>query len=463
MADTKALLTHIDDQLDVARERLFDWLRISSISAQPDHAVACRRAAEWLKGELAGLGFAASVQETAGGHPVTLGHLPGPSGAPHLLFYGHYDVQPPDPLDLWTSPPFEPILADGPRGKRIVARGAVDDKGQTMLWLEAFRAYRALAGGLPVGVTVLVEGEEEIGSPRLPAFLDAHRRELQADVAVIADTGMWDIATPAITTRLRGSTYVEVKLRVAARDLHSGLFGGSAQNAANILAKALGQLHDEEGRIQVPGFYDSVKPLSRELLASWEALNFDEAAFLGRMGLRTPAGEKGREALDRLWARPTADITGMWSGYTGAGAKTVIPAEASAKVSFRLVPGQDPSAVVEAFRRFILERLPSEGEASFNVMFKGKGLEIPSDSRWVRAASAALAAEYGRAPILMGSGASIPVVEMLKDTLGLDSLLVGFGLDDDQVHSPNEKFEMTCFHQGQRAYVRLLAEIAASR
>ena len=306
MADTKALLTHIDDQLDVARERLFDWLRISSISAQPDHAGDCRRAAEWLKGELAGLGFAASVQETAGGHPVTLGHLPGPSGAPHLLFYGHYDVQPPDPLDLWTSPPFEPILADGPRGKRIVARGAVDDKGQTMLWLEAFRAYRALAGGLPVGVTVLVEGEEEIGSPRLPAFLDAHRKELQADVAVIADTGMWDIATPAITTRLRGSTYVEVKLRVAARDLHSGLFGGSAQNAANILAKALGQLHDEEGRIQVPGFYDSVKPLSRELLASWEALNFDEAAFLGRMGLRTPAGEKGREALDRLWARPTA-------------------------------------------------------------------------------------------------------------------------------------------------------------
>jgi acetylornithine deacetylase/succinyl-diaminopimelate desuccinylase-like protein len=222
-------------------------------------------------------------------------------------------------------------------------------------------------------------------------------------------------------------------------------------------------LHDEEGQIQIPGFYDGVEPLSRELLASWEALNFDEAAFLGRMGLRTPAGEKGRYALDRLWGRPTADITGMWSGYTGPGAKTVIPAEASAKVSFRLVPRQDPAAVVEAFRRFILERLPPEGEASFDVMFKGRGLEIPSESRWVRAASAALAAEYGRAPVLMGCGASIPVVEMLKDTLDLDSLLVGFGLDDDQVHSPNEKFEMTCFHRGQRAYVRLLAEIAASR
>ena len=272
---------------------------------------------------------------------MTLAHFPGPSGAPHLLFYGHYDVQPPEPLDLWTSPPFEPLLVDGPHGKRIVARGAVDDKGQTMLWLEAFRAYRALAGGLPVGVTVLVEGEEEIGSPRLPAFLDAHRKELQADVAVIADTGMWDIATPAITTRLRGSTYVEVKLRVAARDLHSGLFGGSAQNAANILAKALGQLHDQEGRIQIPGFYDGVKPLSRELLASWEALNFDEAAFLGRMGLRTPAGEKGsirpRSALgpsDRRYHRHVERLHRPWrqDRHSGRGeCKSLFPPRAGAR------------------------------------------------------------------------------------------------------------------------------------
>ena len=275
---------------------------------------------------------------------------------------------------MWTSPPFEPVLADGPRGKRIVARGAVDDKGQTMLWLEALRAYRT-HGDLPVGVTVLVEGEEEIGSPRLPAFLEAHFKDLKADVAVIADTGMWDVATPAITTRLRGSTYVEVRLRVAERDLHSGLFGGSAQNAANILATVLGQMHDEQGRIRIPGFYDGVKPLSPELLASWEALHFDEGAFLGRMGLRTPAGEKGRTALDRLWGRPTVDITGIWSGYTGTGAKTVIPAEANAKVSFRLVPGQDPAAVIEGFRRFILERLPPEAQASFDVMFKGRGLK----------------------------------------------------------------------------------------
>jgi acetylornithine deacetylase/succinyl-diaminopimelate desuccinylase-like protein len=460
MTDTAALLDVIDRGLDAARERLFAWLRIPSISAQPEHAGDCRRAAGWLRDELAALGFSASVRETAG-HPVVLAHHPGPGGdAPHLLFYGHYDVQPIDPLALWTSPPFEPALVEGPHGKRVVARGAVDDKGQTMLWLEAFRAYHAVTGGLPVRVTVLVEGEEEVGSPHLSEYLAANRDALRADVVVISDTGMWDIATPAITMRLRGSTYVELGLRVAERDLHSGLFGGSAQNAANVMARVLGQLHDADGRVQVPDFYDGVTPLPAELLASWDRLNFDEAAFLGRMGLRTPAGERGRSALERLWGRPTADVTGVWSGYTGPGAKTVIPAEAHAKVSFRLVPGQDPAAVLDGFRRFVEARLPPEAKASYDVMFQGRGLEIPGDSRWVRSAVAALQAEYGRPPVMMGSGGSIPVVEMMKNVLGLDSLLVGFGLDDDQVHSPNEKFEMTCFHKGQRAHVRLLAELA---
>jgi acetylornithine deacetylase/succinyl-diaminopimelate desuccinylase-like protein len=463
MTDVDALLGLIDRELDAARERLFAWLRIPSISAEPAHSGDCRRAAGWLCDELAGLGFSASVRETAG-HPVVLGHHPGPGGdAPHLLFYGHYDVQPADPLALWTSPPFEPALVDGPNGQRVVARGAVDDKGQTMLWLEAFRAYHTATGGLPAQVTVLVEGEEEVGSPNLSDFLAANRDALQADVVVISDTGMWDIATPAITTRLRGSTYVELGLRVAARDLHSGLFGGSAQNAANVMARVLGDLHDAEGRVQVPGFYDGVTPLSPELLASWERLDFDESAFLARMGLRTPAGERGRSALERLWGRPTADVTGMWSGYTGPGAKTVIPAEAHAKVSFRLVPGQDPAAVLDGFRQFVAARLPPEATATYDPMFQGRGLEIPSDSRWVRAAGAALEAEYGRKPVMMGSGGSIPVVEMMKNVLGLDSLLVGFGLDDDQVHSPNEKFEMTCFHKGQRAHVRLLSELAGAR
>ena len=460
MAGAATLLDYIDTHLEVARLRLFELLRIPSISAQPDHAADCRRAAAWLCGQFEGLGFQASVRPTAG-HPVVLAHHPGPGGAaPHLLFYGHYDVQPPEPLELWTSPPFAPVLVDGPHGKRIVARGAVDDKGQVMTWLEAFRAWQEVGGGLPVRVTVLVEGEEEVGSPSLAAFLAANRDELQADVMVISDTGMWDIDTPAITTRLRGSTYVEIGLRVAARDLHSGLFGGAAQNAANVLTRVLGGLHDDSGRVQLPGFYDGIRPLPPGQVEAWEELGFDEAAFLGRMGLRTPAGERGRPALERLWARPTADIAGIWSGYTGAGAKTVIPAEAHAKVSFRLVPGQDPAAVVKSLRGFVGERLPPEAEVGYKVMFQGRGLEIPSDSRWVTAATAALQAEFGRPPVLMGSGGSIPVVEMVKDTLGLDPLLVGFGFDDDQVHSPNEKFEMTCFRKGLRTHARLLAELA---
>ena len=460
MANTNELLDHIDAQLDAARSRLFGLLSIPSVSAQSDHADDCRKAAEWLRRDLAGMGFEASVREIVGGHPVTMAHHPGPGGgAPHILFYGHYDVQPPEPLEQWRSPPFEPALEDGPNGPRIIARGAVDDKGQTMMWLEAFRAYHALTGTLPVRVTVLIEGEEEVGSPHLGRFLADHREELKADVVVISDTDMWDIDTPAITTRLRGSTYVEVKLRLASQDMHSGLFGGSAQNAAAVLARVLGQLHDEDGRIQIPGFYDGIRSVSPEILASWNALGFDEAAFLGRVGLQTPAGEKGRSALERLWDRPSLDIMGIWGGYTGAGVKTVIPAEASAKVGFRLVPGQDPDAVVEGLKTFILDRLPPEGKATFDVLIKGRGLAIPADSQWTKAAIAALQAEFDRPPLLMGCAGSIPVVEMFKEILGLDSLLVGFCLNDDQMHSPNEKFDMVRFHKGQRAHVRLIAEL----
>jgi acetylornithine deacetylase/succinyl-diaminopimelate desuccinylase-like protein len=462
MPDLDALLDHVDRHLDEARERLFTLLRIPSISAQPAHAGDCRRAAEWLRSELESLGFRTAVHET-GGHPVVLAHHDAAGAqAPHLLFYGHYDVQPADPLELWTSPPFEPVEVDGPHGRRVVARGAVDDKGQTFLWLEAFRAWLQVQGELPARITVLIEGEEEIGSPSLPAFLAEHRAALDADIAVISDTAMWDIETPAITTRLRGSTYVEICLQLADRDLHSGVFGGSAQNAANVLTRVLGELHDAAGRVQVPGFYDGIEPLSPELLASWAALGFDEAASLAAIGLRTPAGEHGLNALERLWGRPTADITGIWSGYTGPGGKTVIPAEAHAKLSFRLVPGQDPAAVLDGFRSFMAARLPPEARVTYDVPFQGRGLALPLDSPWIRTATAALADEYGKPPVLIGSGGSIPVVEMMKSELGLDALLVGFGLADDQVHSPNEKFEMTCFHRGQRAHVRLLAALASA-
>jgi len=455
------ILRHVDDNLDRSRENLFALLRIPSISAQPAHAPDCQRAAEWMRDQFAGLGFEVSIRPTPG-HPVVLAHHAGPPGyrGPHILFYGHYDVQQPDPLDLWTSPPFEPQLVDGPRGKRIVARGAVDDKGQVMMFLESLRAWHAVGGGIPARLTVLIEGEEEVGSVNLDGFLEANRDTLKSDLALISDTGMWDVDTPAITTRLRGLVYTQVTLKGPTRNLHSGLFGGSALNPINALTRILGELHDADGRVQVPGFYDGVKPVSAEQARQWEALGFDEAAFLGEIGLSTPGGERGIPPLQRLWARPTADINGIWGGYTGPGSKTVIAAEASAKVSFRLVPEQDPHAIAEGFRRFLDERTPPGARVELEVFGASPGIEIATDSPWVRAAEAALAEEYGRPALLMGSGGSIPVVESFRRTLGIDSLLMGFGLDDDQVHSPNEKFELRCFHHGIRSHVRLLGKFA---
>ncbi|MBV8705250.1 MAG: M20/M25/M40 family metallo-hydrolase, partial [Acetobacteraceae bacterium] len=341
MSSLDAVLAQADAALDRSRERLFALLRIPSISAQPAHAEDCRRAAEWVCDELAGLGFDARVRPTEG-HPVVLAHHPGPAGyaGPRILFYSHYDVQPVDPLSLWSSPPFEPQLVDGPRGKRFVARGAVDDKGQMMMFVEALRAWRDAAGVIPARVTVLVEGEEEVGSVSLAPFLAANAGALRADLALISDTGMWDAQTPAVTTRLRGLAYVELLVRAASRDLHSGLFGGSALNPVNALTRVLGALRDAEGRVQVPGFYDGVREPDAAQRAEWAALGFDEASFLGGVGLSEPAGERGRPALERLWARPTADVNGIWGGYAGAGSKTVIPAEAGAKISFRLVPEQ---------------------------------------------------------------------------------------------------------------------------
>ncbi|GAC1339689.1 MAG: M20/M25/M40 family metallo-hydrolase [Acetobacteraceae bacterium] len=457
---TDTILDHVEANLDAARERWFSLLRIPSVSAQPAHDADCRAAAEWVRDQLAGMGFTAGLHATDG-HPVVLAHHPGPgSAAKHLLFYGHYDVQPAEPLELWTSPPFAPTAVEGPHGTRVVARGAVDDKGQVMLWLEALRAWHAMTGSLPVQVTVLVEGEEEVGSPNLDAFIAANRDRLKADVAIISDTGMWDIDTPALTTRLRGLVYAQVTLHAAARDLHSGGYGGSALNPINALTRILGALHDPEGRVQLEGFYDGVAELSPEQRAQWDGLGFDEAAFLGGIGLSRPVGERGRPPLERLWARPTADINGIWGGYQGPGAKTVIAAEAGAKVSFRLVPGQDPAAIAASFRRFVQDRLPDDARAEIEVFTTAPGIEIPQTGRFVQAAQAALTEEYGRPAVLIGSGGSIPVVASLRSLLGLDSLLMGFGLGDDQVHSPNEKFEWRCFRHGIRSHARLLGRLA---
>ncbi len=457
-APLPAILDHIDAGLESSLGRLFALLRIPSVSAQPVHAPDCAAAADWLVAELSAMGFAAAAHATAG-RPIVLARHPGTAAGPRLLYYGHYDVQPAEPLDLWRSPPFAPVMAEGPHGPRIAARGAVDDKGQVMTWLEALRAWHAVAGGPPVPVTVLIEGEEEVGSVNLEAFLLAHRDALAADVAIISDTGMWDIDTPALTTRLRGMVYAELTLHAASRDLHSGLFGGSALNPINALAAILGGLHDAAGRVRLPDFYDGVAEPSPEQSAAWDALRFDEAALLAGIGLPAPAGERGRPALERLWARPTADINGIWGGYAGPGSKTVIAAEASAKVSFRLVPGQDPAAVFDGFKRFVTDRLPPGARATFQQFASAPGIEIAADTPWVRAAQTALAEEFGRPAVLIGSGGSIPVVESMQRLLGVPALLMGFGLDDDQVHSPNEKFELRCFHHGLRSHARLLAEL----
>ncbi|MDJ0387264.1 M20/M25/M40 family metallo-hydrolase [Roseomonas sp. E05] len=438
---------------------LLEWLRIPSVSAQPAHAPDCRAAAEWLARELGELGFQARLRDTPG-HPVVIAAHPGPGGdAPHVLIYGHYDVQPPEPLALWDSPPFAPVITEGPRGPRIVARGAVDDKGQVMTWLAALRAWNTTAGGPPVRVSVLVEGEEEVGSPNLDAVLEAEKATLAADFALISDTNMWDPQTPALTVSLRGMVYVQIDLKLGDRDLHSGLFGGSAGNVLNLLTRILGELKDAEGRIQIPDFYDGVAEPTVEQRAAWEALGFDEAAFLGTQGLSVPGGEKGRSAPERLWARPTADINGIWGGYMGEGSKTVIACEGHAKLSCRLVAGQDPAKIVEGIRAFVQARLPADAKFELQVFGMAPAVSVPSDSPWLKAAEEVLLEEFGRPAVRAGGGGSIPVASSLKGILGLDSLLMGFGLDDDQVHSPNEKFELSCLHAGARSHVRLLGKL----
>jgi len=453
------VLAQIETTRTAAHERLFDFLRIPSVSAQPAHKADCRRAADWAADHLRGSGFTARICET-GGHPVVIADHPGIGNGPHLLYYGHYDVQPAEPLELWHSPAFEPTVVQGKHGPKVVARGAVDDKGQVSMWLEAFRAWHNVAGGPPARITVLLEGEEEVGTENLIPFLKNNKEALRADAAVISDTGMWDVNTPAISTRLRGIVYTQINLKAANRDLHSGIYGGSALNPINALTKILGALHDESGRVQLPGFYDDVAPLSAAQSAQWDALHFNEKEFLGGIGLATPVGERGLPGLTRMWGRPTADINGIWGGYQGAGPKTVIAAEAGAKVSFRLVSGQDPEKIFAAFQRFVADRAPPDAKITIQKFSGDPAIEVPVDNRFVQAGIAALQDEYGKKPVMIGCGGSIPVVESLHSILGLESLLMGFGLDDDQVHSPNEKFEIRCLDHGTRAHARLLAKLA---
>ncbi|MCL2715895.1 MAG: M20/M25/M40 family metallo-hydrolase [Alphaproteobacteria bacterium] len=462
MANTKlqSVLDHVDADLENSLERLFAWLRIPSISADPAFAADCRQAARHVADDIASLGVSAELRETAG-HPVVMAKTGSAAARPHVLFYGHYDVQPVDPLELWHRPPFEPQRCLHEDGREIlVARGAEDDKGQVMTFIEACRAWKSVTGSLPLDVTFLIEGEEEIGSKNFVPFLDANRDELRADYALVCDTSMWNADTPAITTSLRGLLFEEVKITGPSRDLHSGVYGGGARNPIRVLTDILGRLFDDTNRITIPGFYDGVKNLPVDVFRQWKTLNLTPEDFLKPVGLAIPAGEKDRLLIEQISSRPTCDINGIVGGYIGEGSKTIIPSMASAKISFRLVEGQDPAKIRAAFRSFVEARVPGDCRVEFEDHSAAPAIALAWDMKPLAAAKQALSEEWGREAVLIGSGASIPIVADFKDRLGLDSLLVGFGLDDDNIHAPDEKYDLRCFHKGIRSWVRILAALA---
>lgn len=459
--DVQPVLARAEADFDNAVARYVDFLRIPSISTDPAYAKDVRRAGEWLAAEFLALGFEATLHDTPG-HPILVAHHAAASAdASHLLYYGHYDVQPVEPLEEWTSPPFEPAIVDGPHGRRVVARGAVDDKGQVVTILEALRAWKTVHGALPAEVTVLLEGEEESGSVSLPAFLAAHADTLRrADAVLISDTNAWDIDTPAITYRLRGNVYVEITLQGPSHDLHSGLYGGAVVNPINALTEVLGQLHDANGRVQIEGFYDGVAELSEAERREWASLPFDEKGFLGEIGLTQSTGEAGFTLLERIWARPTADINGIWGGYIGEGSKTVIAARASAKVSFRTVPNQNPQKIVDGLKAFLDARTPPDAKWTIRQFGASEGILVPAEGPYMQAARDGLQDVFGKPAAMVGGGGSIPVVGLLQKGLGLDSILVGFGLSDDRIHSPNEKFELKCLKNGILSHAAILGRAA---
>ncbi|MDB5506264.1 MAG: Peptidase [Devosia sp.] len=457
--DLAAVLDHADAGLDESLARLFEFIRIPSISTDRAYTADCRRAAEWLRDQLGALGFDATVRNTTG-HLMVVAHG-SETAAPHVLFYGHYDVQPVDPLSLWTHPPFEPVLVEAPDGDtHIRGRGASDDKGQLLTFIEACRAWKAVTGRLPIRISMLFEGEEEAGSPSLGPFLEQTADELRADTILVCDTDMWDRATPAITTMFRGLVGEELEITAADRDLHSGMFGSAARNAAHVLAKVLASLHDDDGAVTVPGFYDGVAELPEAIAAQWQQLPFDAEKFLSDIGLSIPAGETGRSVQEMIWSRPTCEINGIWSGYTAEGFKTVIPGKASAKLSFRLVAGQDPDAVRKNFRAHVESLIPADCRVSFKPHGTSPASIMPLDSPLLRQALGALTAEWGVEAAIAGTGGSIPILGEFKRRLGMDSLLIGFARFDNRIHSPNEKYDLSSFRHGIRSWIRILAAFA---
>lgn len=459
-----AKLDDLDDYLvqhaTEFEDRLCQLLRIPSVSAASRHREDVRNAAHWVAEEFRALGLSTELIETGGpgdaaGHPIVLAETPTVPGAPVVLVYGHYDVQPPDPLSEWLSPPFEPTRREG----NLYARGATDDKGQMYTHLKSTEAWLKCRGGLPVQLKFLIEGEEEVGSVHLESFLDRHRERLRCDVAVISDTSQFAPGRPAITYGLKGLVYFELRLIGPKQDLHSGTFGGAVVNPANALCRMLAALVDDAGRIRVPGFYRDVQPISARERAEMARLGFDEAEFRRQIGVDAVGGEQGFTTLERKWARPTCDINGLTSGYQGEGAKTVLPARASAKFSFRLVPNQQPSQISQALRAYLQELCPAGIRLELEEFHGAPGVLVPIDSPFVAAASRAIEYGFGTPPVFIREGGSIPIVSTFKSILGVDTLLLGWGQNDDNTHGPNEKFCLADFHRGIRASTALWQEL----
>ncbi len=453
------VLARIDADLPVAIDRLFGLLRIPSISTDPAFKADCDRAADWLVEDLQSMGIDASKRATPG-HPMVVGHVDGEG--PHLLFYGHYDVQPVDPLDLWDNPPFEPRIEETPNGKVIRGRGTSDDKGQLMTFVEACRAWKAVHGKMPCKITFFLEGEEESGSPSLIPFMEENAAELKSDIALICDTSMVSPGVPSIASQLRGMLKDEFTLTGPRIDLHSGHYGGPALNPLAEIARIVAALHDDHGRVTVPGFYEGVYEISDNLRAQWNACGFDGETYLNSVGFTQSHGEAGYSTLELQWARPTLEINGLWGGYQGAGSKTVIPSKAHCKFTCRLVGDQDPDVLRERIRAHVQSLLRPDCKIKWDTDLEGSPAPVMNTERpEFERARKALSDEWNREAVLVGMGGSIPIAGFFKSVLGMDAMLIGYANDDDAIHSPNEKYDVESFHKGIRSWARILAALSA--
>ncbi|TVQ13315.1 MAG: dipeptidase [Bacteroidetes bacterium] len=437
------LKKYIEENQDRFLEELFELIRIPSVSSKEDHKEHMYAAAKWVKEKLLTDGADhAEVMETEG-HPVVYGEKILDASLPTVMIYGHYDVQPAEPFDLWKSPPFEPEVRDG----KIYARGANDDKGQMFMHFKAFE-YMLKTNQLPCNVKFMIEGEEEIGSPSLENFCKAHKEKLSADVILVSDTSMLSPDTPSITTGLRGLAYMEVEVTGPSHDLHSGLYGGAVDNPLNVLCEMIAQLRDENNHITIPGFYDDVEELSKEEREEMARAPFNLEAFKKGINLKKEAGEKGYSTMERTGIRPSLDVNGIWGGYTEPGAKTILPSKASAKISMRLVPHQESKKIEQLFKKYFESIAPESVSVKVEFLHGGEGYVSPTDTIAYQAASKAFETTYGIKPIPVRSGGSIPIISLFEKVLGLKSILMGFGLDSDAIHSPNENYSLEQFRKG---------------